>query len=78
MFSVNSVLNNCPGFFSALGGGHLLSVVYRCVNKNGEKGYSFRAGQCAALSSLKKCYFCRTMVCVLQILGLQEVAEVRG
>ena len=39
-----------------------MSVVYRCVNKNNdEKGYFFRAGQCAALSSFRvgKCYFCR-------------------
>ena len=57
----------------------LVSCVPMCEQKNGEKRYSFRAGQCAALSSLKKClfFFCRKMVCVLQILGLQEVAEVR-
>ena len=31
-----------------------MSVVYRCVNKkNDEKGYFFRAGQCAALSSFR-------------------------
>ena len=38
-----------------LGGvGACMSVVYRCVNKkNNEKGYCFRAGQCAALSSFR-------------------------
>ena len=32
--------------------------------KNDEKGYFFRAGQCAALSSFRveKCYFCRKRV----------------
>ena len=34
-------------------GGGCWSVVYRCVNKNDEKGYFFRAGQCAALSSFR-------------------------
>ena len=35
------------------GGGRFGSVVYRCVNKKkDEKGYFFRAGQCAVLSSL--------------------------
>ena len=40
------------------GGGHLLvSCVPMREQKNGEKGYSFRAGQCAALSSLKNAIF---------------------
>ena len=36
-------------------GGACMSVVYRrCVNKkNDEKGYFFRAGQCAVLSSFR-------------------------
>ena len=35
------------------GEGACWSVVYRCVNKNDEKGYFFLAGQCTALSSFR-------------------------
>ena len=56
-----------------------MSVVYRCVNKkkNDEKGYFFRAGQCASLSSFRvgKCYFYRKRVYCFTI--LQKVAKVR-
>ena len=57
------------------GGRLLVSCVPMREQKNDEKGYFFRAGQYAALSSFRvgKCYFCRKRVCVLQI--LQKVAE---
>ena len=57
------------------GGRLLVSCVPMCEQKNDEKGYFFRAGQCAALSPFKvgKSYFCRKRVCVLQM--LQKVAE---
>ena len=37
--------------------------------KNDEKGYFFRAGQCAVLSSFRvgKCYFCKKRVCFFTI-----------
>ena len=57
-----------------------MSVVYRCVNKktNDEKGYFFRAVQCAALSSFrvgKNAFFVEKGYVFFTI--LQKVAEVR-
>ena len=38
---------------NARGGRLLVSCVPMCEQKNDEKGYFFRAGQCAALSSFR-------------------------
>ena len=55
------MLNSSKWFLFCMGRGegHLLvsCVPMRELKKNGEKRYSFRAGQCAALSSLKNAIF---------------------
>ena len=56
-----------------------MSVVYRCVNKkkSDEKGYFFRAGQCAALSSFRVGKNAIFVEKGMFFTILQKVAEVR-
>ena len=62
------------------GGGHLLvsCVPMRELKKKRREKVFFSSLAVRSAVVFEKCYFCRKMVCVLQILGLQEVAEVRG
>ena len=63
--------------FSAWGGGLAgqLCVPMREQKRREKVLFSSWAVRSAVI--FEKCYFCRKMVCVLPILGLQEVAEVR-
>ena len=74
------MLNSSKWFLFCVGrGGHLLvsCVPMREQTKRREK-VLFSSWALRSAVIFEKCYFCRKMVCVLQILGLQEVAEVRG
>ena len=72
------MLNSPKWFLFCVGRGHLLISCVPMREQKRRERVLFSSWAVRSAVIFEKCYFCRTMVCVLQVLGIQEVAEVRA